>query len=116
MSQTRAPGRPMGRGPGGGGPFAGMMAPVQKPMQFGPSAKRVLGRLRPERGLVALVVLLGVVSVTLSVIGPKLLGEATNIIFDGLISRSSLPGRRRRRSSRASAPTARTTGPTCCRT
>jgi ATP-binding cassette subfamily B multidrug efflux pump len=88
MSQTRAPGRPPGRGPGGGGPFAGMMAPVQKPMSFKPSAKRLLGRLRPERAKVGFVVLLGVVSVTLSVIGPKLLGEATNIIFDGLISKS----------------------------
>src|SRR4051794_8632044 len=84
MSTPRTAQRPGGRGPGG--PFGGMMAPVQKPMQFGPSAKRLLGRLHPERMRVTLVVLLGVIGVTLTVIGPKLLGAATNIIFEGVVS------------------------------
>ncbi len=79
---------PPGRGPGGGGPFGGGVGvPVEKSLNFGPSARRLLGRLRPERMGVMLVVLLGVVSVVLTVLGPKLLGNATNIIFDGLISK-----------------------------
>ena len=40
-----------------------------------------------------LVVLLAVVSVTLAVLGPKILGEATNLIFEGAIS-AQLPGGR----------------------
>src|SRR3954469_6246153 len=84
-----APPRPPGpaRRPGGpgGGPF-GMAMPGEKSMNFGPSAKRLLGRLRPDRARVALVLLLGVLSVGLSVLGPKLLGEATNIIFEGIVS------------------------------
>jgi ATP-binding cassette subfamily B protein len=59
--------------------------PVEKSMDFGPSAKRLLGRLRPERTRVLLVVLLAVVSVGLSVLGPKILGHATDIIFSGVI-------------------------------
>ncbi len=79
---------PVRRGPGGGGPFGGMQGPVEKAMNFGPSAKRLLGRLAPERAMIVLVVLLGVVSVVLSVLGPKILGQATNLIFDGAISKS----------------------------
>lgn len=77
---------PMRRGPGGGGPFGGMQLPAEKSLNFGVSARRLLGQLRPHRLGVALVVALTVISVTLSVIGPKLLGEATNIIFGGIVS------------------------------
>ncbi|MDN4609620.1 ABC transporter ATP-binding protein [Arthrobacter burdickii] len=78
---------PMRRGPGGGGPFGGMGMPVEKSMNFGPSAKRLIGRLRPHRASVIGVVGLSVASVTLSVIGPRMLGHATNIIFEGIISK-----------------------------
>lgn len=76
---------PPRRGPGGGGPFGGQM-PAEKSMNFGPSAKRLLGLLRRERLGVVLVVLLGVLSVLLAVVGPKVLGMATDLIFEGAIS------------------------------
>jgi ATP-binding cassette subfamily B protein len=66
------------------------MAPPQKAKQLGPSARRLVGRLAPERTLIALVIALAVVSVALSVSGPKLLGHGTNIIFSGFVS-STLP-------------------------
>lgn len=78
--------RPRG-GPGHGGPFAGMNVPAEKAMNFGPSAKRLLGQLRPERLWLVLVLMLAVVSVAFSVIGPRLLGEGTNLIFAGVVSR-----------------------------
>ncbi|WP_426988350.1 ABC transporter ATP-binding protein [Pseudarthrobacter sp. Y6] len=78
--------RPAG-GPGRGGPFAGMNVPAEKAMNFGPSAKRLVGTLRPERAWLLLVLVMGVASVTLSVIGPRLLGEGTNLIFAGVVSR-----------------------------
>jgi len=68
-----------GRGPFGGG--AGQ--PVQKSMTFGPSVKRLLARLSPHRIPVVLVVVLGVISVVFTVLGPSLLGQATNIVVDG---------------------------------
>ena len=77
---------PVRRGPGGGGPFGGMNMPVEKSMNFGPSAKRLAGRLRPESVRLVLVTLLAVVSVTCAVLGPKLLGNAINLVFAGAIS------------------------------
>ncbi|MEJ7775206.1 MAG: ABC transporter ATP-binding protein, partial [Nocardioidaceae bacterium] len=74
-------------GPGPGrGPFGGGMV-GQKSMDFGPSARRLLGRLRPHRLKVAAVLVLAVVSVGLSVLGPRLLGQATDLIFAGIFGR-----------------------------
>ncbi len=87
---STAPARPVGppggvrRGPMGGPMGGGIGMPAEKAMTFGPSARRLVGRLAPERGLVYLVIALGVVSVLLSVVGPALLGMATNIIVDGV--------------------------------
>lgn len=61
-------------------------APVQKAQNFGPSARRLLGTLRVDRARLALVFLLGVLSVGLSVLGPKILGDGTNVVFAGFIS------------------------------
>jgi ATP-binding cassette, subfamily B, multidrug efflux pump len=83
-TQQRMPARPpMGRG----GPFGGMAIPAEKAMNFMPSAKRLLGNLRPERLRLLLVLVLSVISVTFAVIGPRLLGEGTNLIFSGFISK-----------------------------
>ena len=76
------------RGPGGGGPFGGGMGmPAEKSLNFGPSAKRLLRRMNPEWLGLIMVIALGVISVVLSVLGPKILGNATNIIFDGVVSK-----------------------------
>jgi ATP-binding cassette subfamily B protein len=64
-----------------------MNVPAEKAMNFWPSAKRLLGQLRPERLWLVLVLMLAVVSVTFSVIGPRLLGEGTNLIFAGVVSK-----------------------------
>ncbi|MCO1595164.1 ABC transporter ATP-binding protein/permease [Micromonospora sp. RHAY321] len=64
---------------------AGM--PAEKSMNFGPSARRLLGRLRPHRLHLTAIVTLAVVSVGFSVAGPKILGHATDLIFSGVIGR-----------------------------
>ncbi|WP_022884215.1 ABC transporter ATP-binding protein [Glaciibacter superstes] len=88
-NETKTPAAaPAARGPRGGGPFGGMSAPAEKAMNFLPSAKRLLGQLRPERLWLTLVLALAVISVTFSVLGPKLLGEGTNLIFSGVISKT----------------------------
>ncbi|MDQ0866972.1 ABC transporter ATP-binding protein [Arthrobacter globiformis] len=79
--------RPAG-GPGRGGPFAGMNVPAEKALNFGQSARRLLGELRPERAWLVLVLALAVVSVAFSVTGPRLLGEGTNLIFAGVVSKN----------------------------
>ncbi|GAB3886327.1 ABC transporter ATP-binding protein [Terrabacter terrigena] len=75
------------RGPArrGGPPHMQMGQPVEKSLDFGPSAKRLLGLLRPEQTKLVVVITLAVISVVLSSIGPKILGRATDIIFAGVI-------------------------------
>jgi len=73
-------------GPGRGGPFGGGMV-GQKPLDFGPSVKRLIKRLRPERPRVIAVIVAGVVSVALSAAGPKVLGRATDLIFSGVVGK-----------------------------
>nr|WP_231929791.1 ABC transporter ATP-binding protein [Micromonospora inositola] len=65
----------------------GAAMPAEKSMNFGPSAKRLLGRLRPHRLQLAAIITLAVASVAASVVGPKLLGHATDLIFSGVIGR-----------------------------
>nr|WP_284291716.1 ABC transporter ATP-binding protein [Angustibacter aerolatus] len=67
-----------------------MAVPTQKALRFGPSARRLVERLRPERTTFVLVVLLAVASVGLSVVGPRLLGRATDLVFAGVVG-SRLP-------------------------
>ncbi len=77
--RIEAPAGGPGRGPMGGGMVG------QKAMSFGPSARRLVGRMRPERALATLVVALVVVSVLLMSIGPRLLGHATDLVFRGFV-------------------------------
>jgi ATP-binding cassette, subfamily B, multidrug efflux pump len=69
-------------GPAGRMALAGM--PVERSDKFGASTKRLLMRLRPERAGVVAVLVFAVVAVSLQVVGPRILGRATNIVFDGL--------------------------------
>jgi ATP-binding cassette subfamily B protein len=76
------PPRPMG------GPARFMSGgPVEKPMDFGGSLKRLLGMMRPDRALLYLVLAFGTASVALAVTGPRILGHATDLIFAGVIGR-----------------------------
>src|SRR5690625_2332501 len=62
-------------------------APAQKPLNFGPTVKRLIGRMRPQRVMLMGVFAAGIVSVALNAIGPRVLGHATDLIFQGVIGR-----------------------------
>ena len=86
-----------GPGPAAGmnhGParFMGGMS-TEKALNFGASSRRLLRTLSPQRPLIILGLALGVLSVTFTVLGPKLLGNVTNLIFTGWIS-SRIPAGR----------------------
>ncbi|WP_084351671.1 ABC transporter ATP-binding protein [Millisia brevis] len=65
-------------------------APGSKARNFRASATTLLGWLKPERFLLALAVLCVLGSVVCTVVIPKVLGHATDLVFNGLIG-STLP-------------------------
>ncbi|MFJ4907597.1 ABC transporter ATP-binding protein [Streptomyces sp. NPDC093249] len=72
------------------GPGGRMMAgggPDQRSMDFKGSGKRLLRQLAPERGALWVMLIAGVLSVAASVVGPKILGKATDLVFAGVIGR-----------------------------
>jgi len=73
-------------GPGRGGPH-GMMMPVERAKDFKGTFRRLLGYLRPHAGMLAFVTLLAGASTLFSIVSPKLLGDATTIIFNGFMEK-----------------------------
>jgi ATP-binding cassette subfamily B protein len=63
---------------------AGM--PLERAKDARGSARRLLDRFRPERARMILVVVFSLGGVSLSVVGPRLLGHATDILIKGLLS------------------------------
>jgi len=78
------------RGPGPaatmGGParFMGGMS-TEKALDFKGSGRRLVRTLSPYRGLTVLALSFAIGSVTLAVLGPRLLGEAINVIYFGVV-------------------------------
>ncbi|MGW1720998.1 ABC transporter ATP-binding protein [Streptomyces sp. NPDC002156] len=72
------------------GPMGRMMAgtgPDHHSLDFKESGKRLLAQFRPERATMYVMLLAVFVSVGLSVVGPKILGRATDLVFAGIIGR-----------------------------
>ncbi|MGE3327045.1 MAG: ABC transporter ATP-binding protein [Acidimicrobiia bacterium] len=78
--------------PGPAGRMAMATMPVERSANFGTSTKRLIARLRPERVGVTTVLAFALVSVSLAVVGPRILGRATNIVFDGLRGKNGASG------------------------
>ncbi|WP_328889155.1 ABC transporter ATP-binding protein [Streptomyces sp. NBC_00316] len=72
------------------GPGGRMMAggaPTDRSMDFKGSSKRLLRRFAAEKTTLYVMLTAGVLSVALSVVGPKILGKATDLVFAGVIGR-----------------------------
>lgn len=75
--------------PGARGPAAWMNGPsMERAKDFRGSIRRLISLLRPERVILTISVICATGSVAASVWGPKILGDATNIIFSGFISKN----------------------------
>ncbi|MGH7777504.1 MAG: ABC transporter ATP-binding protein [Candidatus Dormibacterales bacterium] len=79
-------GRQRPGGPGFG--RSGLGVPVERSKNVRRTLRLLLLRLRPEWALIALVALLGSAGVAFNVTGPKIIGNATNLIFNGVVGRS----------------------------
>jgi ATP-binding cassette, subfamily B, multidrug efflux pump len=78
--------------PGGGPRFHSVGVPMERSKDFGGTARRLLALMSPEQVGVAVVLVLALVSVAMVVVGPRILGHATNIVFDGLTGRNGAAG------------------------
>ncbi len=87
LGPARGIGPGAGRGPGA---FMGGMS-TEKALDFSGSSRRLVRQLLPHRLLVAIALVFAVGSVTLAVLGPRMLGEAINVVFDGVVG-STLGG------------------------
>ncbi|WP_328677953.1 ABC transporter ATP-binding protein/permease [Streptomyces sp. NBC_00322] len=70
-------------GPGG----RMMMGPVERSMDFKGSGKRLLRQLAPERMTLWVMLAAAVLSVAFNVVGPWILGRATDLVFAGVVGR-----------------------------
>lgn len=76
-------GKGMGQGPMGG------MGAAEKPKNFKRTFSKLLNYLRPYRLKLIIVILFAIGSAAFSIVGPKVLGNVTTKIFEGLISKVS---------------------------
>ena len=61
--------------------------PVERPKDFGNTVRRLGRRLRPERMRIGSVIAMASASVVFTVFGPKILGDATDVLFNGVIGK-----------------------------
>ncbi|OEJ26997.1 multidrug ABC transporter ATP-binding protein [Streptomyces agglomeratus] len=76
----------------GGRMMAGAGGPAERSMDFKGSGKRLLRQFAPERITLWWMLAACVLSVALSVIGPKILGRATDLVFAGVVGRQTRDG------------------------
>ncbi|OBK86532.1 ABC transporter ATP-binding protein [Mycolicibacter heraklionensis] len=71
---------------------APVAAPTVRAANFWPTALRLARRMGPQRRLVAAVISLSLGGIALGVAGPRILGHATDLVFNGIIGRGLPPG------------------------
>ena len=77
------------------GPGGRMMAgggPDQRSLDFKGSGKRLLAQFQPQRATMYAMLVAVLLSVALSVVGPKILGKATDLVFAGIVGRNMPEG------------------------
>ncbi len=77
--------------PGGPGMRMGSFGmPTEKSRDFGATARRLLRRLQRERFPVGVAIVMTVLSVAMSVYLPKVLGNATDVVVDGVFTETAI--------------------------
>ncbi|MFC7678674.1 ABC transporter ATP-binding protein [Paenibacillus sp. GCM10028914] len=86
--QKKSGGHPRGGGPFGGPHGPGM--PVQKAKDFKGTFRRLTRYLKPHSGKLITVLIAAILSTIFSIVSPKILGEATTLLFKGIMSGSGI--------------------------
>ncbi|MFP3411649.1 ABC transporter ATP-binding protein [Bacillus sp. SIMBA_074] len=80
-------------GPGGGGHMGGGMRKIEKAKNFKGTMNKLLQYLNPYKLSILIVILFAIGSAAFTIVGPKILGNATTKLFEGLVSKvSGAPG------------------------
>jgi len=82
--------QPSVRRGGGGGPMR--MMPGEKPLDFKGTMKQLIGYLGKYNWIIVIVLLLAAASTVFQIFGPKILGQATTLIFEGVMDQISGSG------------------------
>ncbi|SIA58690.1 ABC transporter ATP-binding protein [Mycobacteroides abscessus] len=69
--------------------------PAERSRDFRGTAIRMVKRLAPQRFLTATVITLSMIGIAIGVIGPRILGHATDLLFNGVIGRQLPAGQSR---------------------
>ena len=88
MDKKNTPKGPMGGGPGHGRPMGSMMrGGGEKAKDFKGSMSKLLKRLSRYYGRFIAVLVFAIASTVFTIYGPKLLGRATNRLFEGVVAK-----------------------------
>lgn len=93
MSEKKRGGHPRGPGgPFGGGPHGPGM-PGEKAKDFKGTFRRLTRYLKPHTGKLLIVLIAAILSTIFSIVSPKILGDATTILFKGFMAKmQGVPG------------------------
>lgn len=72
-----------------GGPMGNMAGAGEKPKNFKGTIKKLFSYLKPYRKSIITVLIFAFGSAAFSIVGPKILGEATTKLFEGLVNKVS---------------------------
>jgi len=86
-STPRQTNKPPAFGPGRGGPMGAAMGSGEKPKSFRKAMKTFLKYLAPYRVSLALVLIFAIASTIFTIVGPKMLGNATTKLFQGIVAK-----------------------------
>lgn len=86
------PGPRRGPGPGGPGHGPGMMMPGEKARDFKGTTRKLLEYMRPYWWTTILVLLFAIGSTVFTIVGPKLMGTATNKLVEGIMAKVARAG------------------------
>ena len=87
MSRDNRPKAGGHRGPMGGPP---MGMPMEKAKDFKGTLKRLVGYLKPRKYQLIAVLAMAILSTVFTILGPKIMGEATTSLFESLMGRTSI--------------------------
>lgn len=80
------------RGPMGGGGPGGMRLATEKPKDFKGTMRKLLAYLGVHKVTIVFAVIFAIASVVFNVVGPKVLGQATTKLYEGLVGKVSGTG------------------------